>query len=136
GFFGRAVLDPAKAQPKTGGQPALALEPPAEGLAGSSLAALNEALRTERRVFRRRTGPMLEWLFRGPAAEEFEVLVARERTELDAYVVLRTVPGRAGFEIHVVDAACPSVEVPRLARSLAALASQRHLPLYITLFGE
>jgi hypothetical protein len=136
GYFGRAVFDPAKATAQKTATLPLQLECPETSLAALPLDHLNDCLRKERRVFRRRSGALLEWLFRGPALGEFELLTAHEHTDLHAYAVLRTTAGRTGSELHVVDAACPSVDAPRLARALASIAAARKLPLYVTLFGE
>jgi hypothetical protein len=134
GFFGRAVWT-ADSGGRRSPLPPMQLEPAGHSLAGLSFEELNGSLATERLVFRRRTGEQLAWMFQGPTAEEFEVLLGRERTALDAYVVLRRVPGLRGEELQLVDAACPSVEVPRLACGLAELARSRGLPLHVSLFG-
>lgn len=137
GFFGRAVYDPhARHERKDSGVLPFQLAAPAGSLAGLALEGLNGAFSAERKIFRRRSGAQLEWLFRGPAASEFEILVVQDRSEMDAYAALRKAPGRAGEELLVVDAACPSVDVPRLASALVGLSRLRGQPLFISLFGD
>ncbi len=100
-----------------------------------ALEKLNQAHLTEKRIFRMRDFSQRTWLFAGPAPE-FEILIAAEDSPIDAYVVLRTVTGRFGPELHVVDFACPIHAAKRLSLALRELAHERQQTLYVSFFGR
>lgn len=134
GFFERYRFDPSGKGPrhKLSAAP-MPLEPATQF--PDEAASLGEMLATERRLFRRRTPEGLNWQFRGPA-RDYEVFLSRERGPCSAYAVLRRVEGRVLPELQLVDAACPSVDVKRLAAALAQLSLARGLPLYVSLIAQ
>lgn len=92
-------------------------------------------LGAERKVFIRRNAERLNWLFRGPASDT-KIMLCQERTPCDAYAVLRRADGRFGDELHVVDCACPTVDVRRFAAALAQLARHEGAAIYLSVLGS
>jgi len=136
GHYARMAFDPESEQKKKkaradGGVKPLALDR-IDSFPGEVL-KLNDALKREERIFRRRTPEELDWLFFGPA-KGFEVYV---NSESGAYVVLRREKGRADREeLLVADACCAMIEVPRLAFALADIARRESAPVYLSMMGR
>lgn len=133
GFYTRARYAPG--QGKRSPSPVLPFQLELLEKFPEDLGPLNTDTAGAGHVFRRRTGDGLNWMFKGPA-NVFEVFGVSEHTPLDAYIVLRHVPGREEMELHVADAFCRPPDISRLAAALAAVAEDRMMPLYVSLFGE
>lgn len=97
----------------------------------------NQVLIREKRIFRQRTGPERNWLFRGPAAEDFLVYLAQEESPCDAYAVLRRDTGRSGeAELHAVDFYAPIESAARLAQSLKQIQTEQQATLYFSVLND
>lgn len=134
GHFSRLIFDPEKdAKLKEVPKP---LSRRTVGTLPENVEDCNEVLEAEQRIFRPRRADELHWLFNGPAGGFECSYFEGYAGDAAPYAVLRTTEGRGGRELLFVDGFCAQVDEGRFAHALAQLATERRMPLHVSVLGK